>query len=199
MPLTKGLSASLLDRVAIASGGVALGAAKSVATAYGGTARIRLGRGTATAFTIGPTIRLEGSMVAVPTAQDWLTIAEFQMAVGTNIASQAFAGTEAVGQTVLTLAAGTNFATADYCFIENTTLGSCEWVRVVSLSGADVTVEEGLTIEQTAAASIMRDQAELYVVPMDLTSLQNIRLVVDAGGSGQEVYAQAEYALVTGL
>ncbi len=200
MALTKVEQTTLLAITAVASATTTVGAAVTVATYYGVHVRIRMGRGTASAFTIGPKVRIEGTYDSTsPTAGQWTVLAQFQMALGANIASQALGGTEAIGQTTITLAAGTNFAAGDYVFFEHTTLANSEWARVVSVSGSDIVIEEGLLNEQTAAASICRDQSEQYQALIDTTSLQAIRLVVDGAGSGQEVICAAEFGAVSGL
>lgn len=197
MALTKVVSASLLSIVSVTSNTVTVSAALDVSTYYGGTVRIRMGRGTGSAFTTAPIFRVEGSMVASPTADQWSVLAQFQSAVGATLASQAVSGTEAAGQTVITLAAGTNFGVGDYIFFHNSTIGNSEWSRVIAVAGADITVEEAIVNAQTGATA--RDQAEQYVCQLDLTSIQKIRLVVDGSGTGQACVVAAELSAVSGL
>lgn len=173
------------------------GSAVDVSTYYGADVRIRMGRGTGTAFTTSPIARLQATYKTSPTANDWVTVAEFQPAVGASIGSQAVSGTEAIGQTVITLAAGTNFAAGDYVFFHNGTIGNSEWSRVLSVSGADITVEEAIVFAQTGATC--RDQAEEYHLLLDLTSIQKIRLVIDSYGSGQASIWESGLGAVTAL
>ena len=199
MALTKTARQDLLAIVSTASNSVTLGTALDVSTAYGADVRIRMGRGTSSAFTVGPKVRIEGSAVnGTPTADQWAVLATFQMALGTSIGSQALGGAEAAGQTVLTLAAGTNFAAGDYVFVHDNTIGSSEWVRVVSVSGADITIEEG-TVNAHDASDTARDQAEQYHCSLDLTGLYRLRAVVDGAGSGQAVVSHIDIGLTTGL
>lgn len=157
-----------------------------------------MGRGTSSAFTRGPKIRLEGTYDSTsPTAQQWVKLAEFQVALGVSIGSQAVSGTEAAGQTVVTLAAGTNFEAGDYIFFHNGTLANSEWSYVQSVSGADLTLAEAIVNAQTGATA--RDQAEQYRAVIDCTGLQGVRLVVDGADSGQAVIVEAIYAGVSGL
>ena len=197
MALTKVAEAVLLALQSIASNSFVVGGAIDVSTYYAADVKIRMGRGTGTAFTIGPRARLEVSYVASPTADDWVSAAEFQMAIGATIGSQAVSGTEAAGQTVVTLAAGTNFAAGDYVFFHNTTIGNSEWCRVSSVAAADLTLEEGLVAAQTG--STCRDQSEQYHAVLDVTSVQRMRLVVDGAGSGQAVICEATFGAVTAL
>jgi hypothetical protein len=159
--------------------------------------RIRMGRGTGTGFTTPPIARLEGSYKTSPTANDWVTLAAMQAAAGASIGSQAVSGTEAAGQTVVTLAAGTNFAAGDYVFFHNGTIGNSEWARVLSVSGADLTLEEGLVNAQTGATC--RDQAEQYHLLIEALGLQQIRLVIDNNSGGQAVVYEAGFGAVSDL
>jgi hypothetical protein len=195
--LTKVTEVALFAIASVVSNSVSPGSSVDVSTYYGADVRIRLGRGTGTAFTVVPAIRLEGTYKTSPTANDWAVLAQVQPALGASIASQAVSGTEAAGQSTVTLAAGTNFATGDYIFFHNTTLGNSEWSRVFSVSGADITLQEPLVNAQTGAT--VRDQAEQWHLLLDLTSLQKLRLVVDASGSGQACVVEATMGAVSGL
>lgn len=158
--------------------------------------RVRVGRATGTAFTAAPKIRIEGTYDSTsPTKEQWVTLWEVPVALGASIASQTVSGTEAAGQTTITLAAGTNFAAGDYVFFHNTTIGNSEWARVESVSGADIVVSEAIVNAQTGAT--VRDQAELYRAVLNVASLQGVRLVVDNAGSGQAIIAAAEFGAVS--
>ncbi len=197
MTLTKVTEVTLLAITSVASNTVTVGTAVDVATYYAGDVRVRMGRGTGSAFTTAPVYRIEGTYKTSPTANDWVTLAQFQSAVGATIGSQAVSGTEAAGQTVVTLAAGTNFGAGDRVFFHNATLANSEWSRVVSIATADLTLEEGLVFAQTG--STCRDQAEDYHCLLDLTSIQKIRLVVDANSSGQACVVEAGLGACSGL
>lgn len=198
MVLTKTDEITVYTIASTASNSASIGSALDVSTYYGGVLRIRLGRGTSSAFTVGPRVRVEGTPeTGAETADQWAVLAQFQMAPGSSIGSQAVSGTEAAGQTVVTLAAGTNFAASDYVFFHNTTIGNSEWCRVVSVSSADLTLEEGLVNAQTGATC--RDQAEQYVCALDLTSINALRIVVDGAGSGQAVICHVTGGFVSSL
>lgn len=184
MALTKTDELVVYAIASTASNAVSVGAVLDVATYYAGQLRIRMGRGTATAFTTAPICRIEGSAESgTATANQWAVLAQFQTAVGASIGSQAVSGTEAAGQTVVTLAAGTNFAGGDYVFFHNTTIGNSEWSRVVSVATADLTLEEGLVSAQTGATC--RDQAEQFLCSLDLTGVNKLRVVIDGRATGQ--------------
>lgn len=197
MALTKSSETTVYAIASTASNAASIGSLVDVSTYYKGTLRIRVGRGTGTAFTVGPKVRVEVSPETSPSANDWHVYQVFQMPVGASIGSQTVSGTEAAGQTVVTLAAGTNFAAGDYVFFENGTLGNSEWARVVSVSGADLTLEEGLVNAQTGATC--RDQAEQWACAVDLVDYKSLRIVVDGAGSGQAVIAEVIGAFNSGL
>lgn len=197
MALTKVTETSLFALASVSSNTVSIGSAVDVSTYYGGWLKARMGRGTGTAFTTAPICRIEGTYLTSPTADDWFSITEFQPAVGTSIGSQAVSGTEAAGQTVVTLAAATNFAGGDYVFFQNGTIGNSEWCRVVSVASADLTLEEGLVNAQTS--STCRDQAEQFNALLDLTSIQKIRVVIDGRNTGQANIWEVTMGAVSGL
>ncbi len=197
MALTKVTSVALYAIASTTSNSTSVGSAVDVSTYYGGDVRIRMGRGTGSAFTATPVIRLEGSYKTSPTANDWAVLAQFSPALGASIGSQAVSGTEAAGQTVVSLAAGTNFAGGDYVFFHNGTIANSEWCRVISLATADLTIEEGLVSAQTGATC--RNQAEQYHASLDLTSIEKLRVVVDGHGTGQAVIVEATMGAVSGL
>src|SRR5262245_34929326 len=177
MALTKVTEVTLYAIASTASNSASYGSAVDVSTYYGADVRIRMGRATSTAFTAAPIIRLEATFKTSPTANDWVSIAEFSPSLGSSIGSQAVSRTEAAGQTIVKLAATTNLAASDYGFFHNTTIGNSEWSRILSASGSDITIEEGLVFAQTGATC--RDQAEQYHVTVDLTAIQKLRLSVD--------------------
>jgi hypothetical protein len=197
MALTKVTQVSLYAIAQTSSNSVSVGSAVDVSTYYAADVRIRMGRATGTAFTTAPIARLEGSYKSSPTADEWVVLAQFQAQIGASIGSQAVSGTEAAGQTVVSLAAGTNFAAGDYVFFHNGTIGNSEWSRVVGVSGADLTLEEGIVNAQTGATC--RDQAEQYHALLDLTGIQKLRLVIDNNSGGQAVIYAAELGAVSGL
>ena len=199
MALTKTTTWRTLYAIAsTASNTVDEGSALDVSDLYDGLVHIQMGRGTGTAFTVAPKIMLQWTGVNnAPTADDWATEVTFQPALGASIGSQAVSGTEAAGQTVVTLAAGTNFAAGDYVFFHNTTIGNSEWCRVQSVSGADLTLSEAIVNAQTS--STCRDQAEEWSYYMPLLGAQKLRIVVDGAGSGQAVIVRARLSGATAI
>lgn len=197
MALTKVTEASLFAIASVASNTIDEGSAVDVASYYAGDIRVRIGRGTGTAFTAAPRIRIQKTYKTSPTANDWVTALEFAPALGASIGSQAVSGTEAAGQTVVTLAAGTNFAAGDFVFFHNGTIANSEWHRVQSVSGADLTLDEALVNAQTGATC--RDQAEEWNEVVDLLGVQKLRVVVDGSGSGQAIIVEVVMGAVSAL
>lgn len=197
MALTKSGEVVVLAIVSTASNAVTVGSGIDVSTYYSGILRIRMGRGTGSAFTVGPKVRVEVSPKTSPTANDWIALTSFVMALGASIGSTAVSGTEAVGQTVVSLTSGTNFTAGDYIFFHNATIGSSEWSRVVSIATNDITIEEGLVNAQTGATA--RDQAEQYPCSVDLVGINRLRVVVDGAGSGQAVICEVTAGFVSSL
>jgi hypothetical protein len=196
--LTKSGKVSLYAITSVTSNTVSVGSAVDVSTYYGATVRVRMGRGTGSAFTTAPIARIEGSYVASsPTADDWIELCSFQAALGASIGSQAVSGTSNAADTTLLLAANTNFASGDYIFIQNGTLANSEWKHCVGLSTNTFTLQEALINAQTS--SNVRNQAEIYVASLDLTGINNLRMVVNAYGSGQAAIYQAIMGAVSGL
>jgi len=198
LSLTKVTEVSLYAIASTASNVITVGSAVDVSTYYGADVRIRMGRGTGTAFTAAPIFRIEGTYKTSPTANEWITLAAFSPALGASIGSQAVSGTSSIGDTTIVLAAATNFGAADFVFCHNTSIANSEWKHVVSISSATITLQEALVFAQTGAT--VRDQAEEYHALLDLTSVQKIRLVVDGSpGSGQAVIVEAGLGAVSAL
>lgn len=156
--------------------GAATSGELDVSTKISGVVLMRMGRTSSSAFTTnGVVFLVEVSGYAAESGEEyWYPYREFETALGSSIGSQAVSGTEAAGQTVVTLAAGTNFAARDYVFWHNTTLINSEWSRVLSVSGADLTLLEAITNAQTGATC--RDQAEAFECEMDLSAVKKLRV-----------------------
>lgn len=197
MTLTKVTEATLQAIVSTTSNLVNIGSAVDVAAYYSGDFRLRMGRATSSAFTVGPKYRVEGTYKVSPTDNEWITLAEFQSMLGVSIASSAVSGTEAIGQTVVSVTSGTNFTADDFVFFHNTTLGNSEWKHIVSVATNDLTVQDPLVFVQTGATA--RDQAEEYHFLLDLTGIQKIRLIVNNAGTGQAVICECGFGAVSAL
>jgi hypothetical protein len=154
-----------------------------------GDVRVRMGRGTGTVFTVAPKIRIQKTYATSPTANQWVDALVYTCQLGVaTIGSTAVSGTEAAGQTVISLTSGTNFTAGDYIFFHNTTIGNSEWSWIVSKATNDITVQEAIVNAQTGATC--RNQAEQFNDAIDLKGVQKLRVVVDGAGSGQAVIVE---------
>lgn len=199
MTLNKVTEQVLQAIVEVASNVVHISSELDVSTWYGAHGRIRMGRATGTAFTSTscPKFKIQGTYKASPDNQDWVTLSENECSPGASIASSTTSSGDGAGSSAVTLAAGTNFAARDKVFFHHTTPASCEWHDLESVSGAVITLVESLVIEQVP--STVRDQAEEYLVSLDLTSIKRIRFVADGAGSGQAFFTEAVLGAVDAL
>lgn len=200
--LTSEVSLFAIASVASADQQVGIGATGvDVSTYYAGIVRVRMGRATATAFTNPPEIRIEGAIKTSPTDNDWVTLQAVSPAIGFGtIGSSAVSGTEAIGQTVVSLTSGTNFAAGQFIFFHNGTIANSEWKRIKSVATNDLTLQDAIVFAQTGATA--RNQAEEFFIPVDLTSFNRLRVVVNnspVGGSGQAVIIEAALGAVSAL
>lgn len=191
---TTGISLLSLQSVA-ASSVVQQGTPTDVSTKLGGTAFIHFGRRAETAAGAGVNIRIEASSESSGD-KDWFPLAIFT--TGFAAASgEAVVGTEAAGQTVISVSSTTGLSAGDLIFFDNTTIGNSEWHRIKSIvASTSITIEEvnGLTNAQTGAT--MYDSAEFFVAHMDFTGITRIRAVAD-GSSFTQAFA-IEIKMVTG-
>lgn len=201
MSLTKvvATSGNLLTMQSVTSNTVVIGSTISVLSDYEVAVRIRVGRGTSSAFTTAPIFRLEGSGMLSPTADQWDLLAQFQCAIGANLGSQALTAGITAGDSTATVAAVTNFAAADFVVIHDPTVGNSEFKHVLSAASTTITFWDACVRSHAITTSTVRDQAEEYFAILNVAALQNIRLIVDASGSGQACIVEADYAQLTGL
>jgi hypothetical protein len=147
-----------------------------VSTGLSASFFIRMGRASGTAFTTnGARFRIEAS-AADSGDVDWAPITTLESALGATVGNTTVSGTEAAGQTVITLTSATNFIAGDFIYFKNSTIGNSEWHRILSVSGSDITLEEAITNAQTGSS--VYDQSEAWVVPsIDCSALRRLRVV----------------------
>lgn len=177
-----------------ASGNV-VGSDTAVTTTIGAAILIHFGRCSSTAFTVSPTFRLEGKFKNV--AQGfWGVLQPYTPQLGASLTAQAVNGTCNAAQNVIPLASTTNFALQDIVYIKNTTIGNGEFGRVKSIvANTSITLEENLNNAQTG--STVYRAAEMYVTQLDLTSVTDIRLVVDNSANSTANGIDVEAWMVT--
>ena len=185
----KTVGTSVLALQSVASGAVVFSSAIDVSTAFAARLFLWFGRRAATALTIPCRFRLEASSHANADGH-WIPIWE-QSSATVLAADEAVNGACASGQAEIPMASTTSFADDDLIFIDNGTIANSEWHRILLVhTNVHVTVEENLVNTQTG--STVYNKAELYNVPIDLTTVKRLRLVIDNSGTGQAVAVRAE-------
>lgn len=155
-------------------------------TALGLNLIVHLARQSGTAFTAGwPNVRVEVSSKS--SGDDaWAPVAIYQSAVGASIANATLSGAVSAGATSVVVAAATNIAAGDILFLGDSSSSNWELVRVRSVSGTTITLEEACTYSHASGAAVY-DQSEIYAIQIDLLSVTRCRVVVDNAGSGQTI------------
>lgn len=194
--ITKTTGITLLALQSVAASSVVIqGTPTDVSTKLGGTVFIHFGRRAATAAGAGVNIRIEASSRSSGDIH-WFPLATFT--TGFAAASdEAVSGTEAAGQTTISVASTTGLAAGDIIFFDNGTIGNSEWHRIKSIvNNTSITIEEtnGLINAQTGAT--IYDSAEFFVAQLDFTGITRIRAVAD-GASFTQAFA-IEIEMVTG-
>jgi hypothetical protein len=125
--------------------------------------------------------------------QDVRTVTSFV----TTPDSEAVSGTEAAGQTVISVASTTGLTVGQVILFKHSTIGNSEFGQIIAVvTNTSVTLRDGLTNAQTG--STIYNQAQSWVFSLDLMTLsaQRVRLVFDASDTGRTVVAEARYTLV---
>lgn len=174
---TKTIQTALLSLQTVTASSGVTGTALDVSTALAAAAYIHFARKAATAAGAGANIRLEASSRSSGEGH-WYPIAgavfttQFAACTTTTVS-----GTEAAGQTAITLTSGTGFTAGEIIFFLNGTLANSEWHRIKSVSGATITLEDAIVNAQTSAN--VYDAAEMFFAQIDLSGIKRIRAVVD--------------------
>lgn len=121
---------------------------------------IYFGREAATAAGAGVNIRIESSSESSGDG-NWIPESIFTTQFAA-VSDEAVSGTEAAGQTVISVASTTGLTAQDIVFFFNSTIGNSEWGRITSIStNTSITLEDALTNAQTG--STIYDGAEMFV------------------------------------
>lgn len=186
---TKTQATSLVAWADIATANVTVGTAQDVSTKFGASFNIQIGRRSGTAFTAGwPNIRIEAS--GKSSGNDaWIPLWTYQCQVGSSIANTTLNGAVSAGATSIVVAAATNIAAGDILYLDGDTDAGNELVRVKSVSGTTITLEEACTYAH-ASGNAVTDQAESVFPALNLTPYGRVRAVVDNAGSGQTIACQ---------
>lgn len=124
--------------------------------------------------------------------EHWATVAEFFSAGGTPEA-EALTATEPIGETTLAVASTTNFAANDIVYIrDTTTLADSEWGYLKTLvTNTNLQLIDGLTVAKDSA-DIIYNRASVFVVTLDLNSVESFRVVWQHQGAvGADAHIKA--------
>lgn len=197
--ITKTVGTSLLSLQTVSSNSVVVGTGVSVSTKLAATVFIHFGREANNALTEGVFFRVEGRATTATTGQ-WYPLASAQSLIAA-ITSQAVNGTCNSAQNVIAMTSTTGMSSdptstqGQIVFIKNTTLGNSEFHRVQTVTtNTSITLEENL--QNACTGGTVYPSAEMYVFQIDLTAIDQIRVVVNANNTGQAVAVEA--FMVTG-
>lgn len=159
-------------------------------TALGLGLTFHLARQSGTAFTAGwPNVRVEVSSKS--SGDDaWAPLLAYQMAVGASIVNTTLSSAVSASATTVSVASATNIAAGDILFLGDSSSSNWELVRVKSVSGTTITLEEACTNSHTSGAAVY-DQCEIWGTYVDLSGFTRARVVVDNAGSGQTIAVRA--------
>lgn len=190
--LTKTAAQALLAHTQLATATQAIGSAVDVSTKVGpATAMVKIGRTVGTALGANLSFRLEGS-AKTSGNDEWYPIYEWATANGTTAANASTVNDAAfnAGDTTFVITSATGITGGDLMYLRETgTPANSEWVRVGSVSGTTITLEEACTRNHTNGITTT-DLAEMFSIPVDLAGHTRIRLVVNANNvtaTGQTV------------
>lgn len=190
--LTKTAAQALLAHTQLATATQAIGSAIDVSTKIGpAVAMVKIGRTVATALGANLAFRLEGS-AKTSGNDEWYPIYEWTTGNGTTAANASTVNDAAfnAGDTTFVITSATGITGGDLMYLRETgTPANSEWVRVGSVSGTTITLEEACTRNHTNGIATT-DLAEMFSIPVDLAGHVRIRLVANANNvtaTGQTV------------
>lgn len=193
--LVKTLGTTLNALQTIASGGVVIGSEVSVLTNMAAGIYLHFGRTTTSAPTIGVTFLIEACSVptgtlAANTESQWYPIASYT----TGIIACSNQTPSATSGAALTVGAVTGFTAQELCVVSANsaapTLSNTEWYRVKTAASTTITAYGNFKNAYTTGGTW--DQAEMAMMPVDLSGVGRIRCTIDGSGHNQaflsEVY-----------
>lgn len=193
---TKSVDIELLALQQVASNTDVPGTPVDVSTVLSAMIGIHFGRRATSALSASAVIRIEASTKASGDGH-WFTL--FAYTTGTAAAnSQAVTGTVNSGQKVVTIGTTTGFTVGNLAYIENTTLGNSEFVRIKSsVASTSFTIEDDLAHAQTG--STCYNQAEIAQIERDLSNVSRIRAFYDGSQTGQATAVEVRMTTLDSL
>jgi len=190
--LTKTAAQALLAHTQLATATQAMGTAVDVSTKVGpATAIVKMGRTVSTALGAQLAFRLEGS-AKTSGNDEWVPIYEWTSANGTTACNASTVNDASfnAADTSFTITSATGITGGDLLYLRETgTPANSEWVRVGSVSGTTITLEEACTRSHTNGITTT-DLAEMWAIPIDISGQVRVRLVVNSNNitaTGQTV------------
>lgn len=183
---------SLLSVQNLANNTVLISSAQDVSSKFRATVFVWIGRDTTTSLTAPVNVRVQAS--AKSSGDDtWADVAFVQTQIATAGTNALSGSSNASGQKTLT-AASTNwsvsFASGDYVFIKNGTIGNSEFARLKQVTAA-TTVDAFDNLTNTQTSANVYNKAEMFTFDIDVLAIGRIRVAVDTLGTGQAVNVQS--------
>lgn len=130
--------------------------------------------------------------------ENWVTVGKFT-ANNTTADDEALTAVEAIGSTVLDVAATTGFVAEDFVYIQDvTTLTNSEWNRLKSITAtpASLNLIDGLTRAKAVGDKVWND-ADIFIFQISLVAIARLRVVFQhEGTTGANAHIKA--LMVTG-
>lgn len=188
--LTKTQGGVLLAHTQQATAVVTVGAAVDVSTKFAARIFVRMGRSVTTALTNEVTFRLEASAKSAAN-DEWYPVIQWTSVNGKTAANASTVNDAAfnAGDTTFVITSATGIAAGDIVYLRETgTPANSEWVRVATVSGTTITLEEGTTRGHTNGIATA-DLGEAFTFSVNCMDIGRLRLVVDtaSAASGQTV------------
>lgn len=190
--LNKTAAQALLAHTQLATATQAVGSAVDVSTKIGpAVAMVKMGRTVATALGAQVAFRLEGS-AKTSGNDEWVPIYEWASGNGTTAANASTVNDASfnAADTSFTITSATGITGGDLMYLRETgTPANSEWVRIASVSGTTINLEDAVTRNHTNGITTT-DLAEMWSIPIDIAGHVRVRLVVNANNvtaTGQTV------------
>ena len=124
--------------------------------------------------------------------EHWITVAEF-LAKGTTPADEDPDETEPIGEKVIAVTLTAGFVAEDLLYFHHSTLANSEWAECQQIvTDTSIDLIDGLTNEQTAAATTIFNDASKFVCALNLNANESYRVIWShEGGTGMDGHVKA--------
>lgn len=194
--LSKTQGTAVLAHQAVIHPNTVKGSAQDVSTHFAATVVLFHASVEATANTNSGTFLIQVS-ASSSGDEDWGTIVSL-VATSSTADTEAMTATEPAAETVMAVASTTGFVAGDDLYIQDAgTLADSEWARCQEIvTNTSINLIDGLTSQKDSSDVIWND-ADVWVVQVDLTAVGRIRVVFQhEGATGANVHVKA--IMITG-